>query len=148
MVFHFVFIIFISITFYSKPIHQEILDKEPVYEAVLKSGEDLKNASQVQDDKDNLEEKLADMTRRWTELKAKSHDRDKLLDEAVEATTEYQELKNQFVPWLDETEKSFDDIKPSCDTEKLKEQEEKLKVSLFCSFFCIMTAVFRLGFAV
>jgi len=115
---------------YFQPILQDVIDKEPVYEAILKSGEELKNASQVQADKDNLEEKLEDITKRWNELKASSNDRDKLLDDAVEATTEYQQLKNQFVPWLDETEKSFDDINPCCDADKLKVQEEKLKVGL------------------
>lgn len=92
----------------------------------------MKRATEVQDEKDNLEHKLGDMTRRWTELKGMSRERKKRLDEAVEATTKYQELKNQFVPWLDETEKSLEEIKPSCDVEKLKEQEEKLKVFTQC----------------
>ena len=111
-----------------QPIHQEILEKEPVYNALLESGENLKNASEVQEDKDNFNEKLQNLAQRWTYLKSKSAERDAALDEAVEATTEYQELRDKFLPWLDEAEKACGEVQPSCDPVELKEQGEKLKV--------------------
>lgn len=111
-----------------QPIHQDIFEKEPAYECVIRSGEVLKNSSDVQDDKDNIEYRLGEVKIRWTKLKGEARKRDDLLCEAVKATSKYQQLKDQFVPWLDDTEKSLEEITPCCNEKKLDEQIQKLKV--------------------
>ncbi|KAJ7387738.1 hypothetical protein OS493_001081 [Desmophyllum pertusum] len=71
---------------YFRDIHQEIQDKEPTYAALLTAGEQLKETSQLPADRDNLQEKLDNMSQRWTELNTASDDRAAKLEQAVKLT--------------------------------------------------------------
>lgn len=111
-------------------IHQEIKDKEPTYVALMAAGEQLKETSQLPADRDNLQEKLDNMSQRWTELNDASDDRTAKLEQAVKLTNEYQEQRGHFVPWLDEAERRADAIRLICDPKALESRKQHVEVIL------------------
>lgn len=111
-------------------IHQEIKDKQPTFEALMTAGEQLKETSQLPADRDNLQEKLDNMSQRWNELNAMSDDRTAKLEQAVKLTNEYQEQRGHFVPWLDEAERRADAIQLICDPEALESRKQYVEVFL------------------
>ena len=94
----------------------------------MEAGEKLKESSQLPADKQNVEDKLANITRRWDDLNDKSRDRAEALDKAVELTSEYQALRGEFVPWLEGAEKRVRETPLSCDPEELKSLKGNLEV--------------------
>ena len=94
----------------------------------MEAGEKLKESSELPADRKNLDKKLGDVTKRWNELNTKSDDCSDVLDKAVVLTSQYQDLRAHFLPWLDGAEKKADEISPSCDPEVLKACKENLEV--------------------
>lgn len=109
-------------------IHQEIKDKEPTYVALMAAGEQLKETCQLPADRDNLQEKLDNMSQRWTELNDMSDDRTTKLEQAVKLTNEYQEQRGHFVPWLDGAERRADTICLTCDPKALESGKQHVQV--------------------
>lgn len=109
-------------------IHREIKDKEPTYEALITAGEQLKETSQLPADRDNLQEKLDNMSQRWNELNSTSDDRTDKLEQAVKLTDEFQEQCGHFVPWLDEAERRADAIRLICDPKALESCKQHVEV--------------------
>ena len=131
-----------------QPIHQEIKEKEPTYTALTAAGEQLKETSQLPADQENLQEKLDNMSQRWSELNTLSGARSTNLDKAVKLTTEHQEQRNHFVPWLDSAERRLDAIHLTCDPEVLETSKQHVEVLrhtsigyLFvrCCSFCLFS---------
>lgn len=82
-----------------------------------------------------MQEKLDDIEKRWSELNDKSKERHEVLERAVPATKEYQDLRSQMIPWLTETESKLEEVKLSCDPDALQKEKEKIKVrSMFQSY--------------
>lgn len=111
-------------------IHQEIKDKEPSYMALMAAGEQLKETSQLPADRDNLQEKLDNMSQRWTDLNDTSDDRTAKLEQAVKLTNEYQEQRGHFVPWLNGAEERADAIRLTCDPNALESCKQHVEVIL------------------
>lgn len=111
-----------------QPIHQEIREKEPTYAALMAAGEQLKETSQLPADQENLQEKLDNMRQRWTELNTTSDVRTNNLEKAVELTTDYQEQRGHFAPWLDSAERRADAIHLTCDSEALETNKQHVEV--------------------
>ena len=108
--------------------HQEVLDKAPTFAALAEECKKLKDASELAADQENLQEKLDDVEKRWSELNDKSTERETVLEKAVPVTTEYQALHSQMLPWLTEAENKADEVKLSCDPEALQAGKDKIKV--------------------
>lgn len=72
------------------------------------------------------------MAERWHELNSTSDTRTDKLEQAVKLTSEYEENRSHFVPWLDEAERRVDAIQLTCDEEALESQKQHLEVS--CTF--------------
>ena len=70
------------------------------------------------------------MRERWTELNTASDSRTAMLEEAVKLTTEYQEDRSHFVPWLDEAERRMEAIQLSCDADALESHKQHVEVIL------------------
>ena len=98
--------------------------------ALIAAGEQLKETSQLPTDRDNLQEKLDNMSQRWTELNDASDDRTAKLKQAVKLTNEYQEQRGHFVPWLDGAERRADAICLTCDPKALESCKQNVEVIL------------------
>ena len=70
------------------------------------------------------------MRERWSELNTASDNRTTMLEQAVILTSEYQENRSHFVPWLDEAERRVDAIQLSCDDEALESCKQRVEVNL------------------
>lgn len=138
-----------------QPIHQEIREKEPTYAALMAAGEQLKETSQLPADQENLQEKLDNMRQRWTELNTTSDVRTNNLEKAVKLTTEYQEQRGHFAPWLDSAEKRADAIHLTCDSEALETNKQHVEVFIHSTIshlfvrccFCFYVCLFVLSFS-
>ena len=140
-----------------QPIHQEIREKEPTYAALMAAGEQLKETSQLPADQENLQEKLDNMRQRWTELNTTSDVRTNNLEKAVELTTDYQEQRGHFAPWLDSAERRADAIHLTCDSEALETNKQHVEVFIhstishlfvrccFCFYVCLCFVSFSNG---
>ena len=140
-----------------QPIHQEIREKEPTYAALMAAGEQLKETSQLPADQENLQEKLDNMRQRWTELNTTSDVRTNNLEKAVKLTTEYQEQRGHFAPWLDSAERRADAIHLTCDSEALETNKQHVEVFIhstishlfvrccFCFYVCLCFVSFSNG---
>ena len=120
---------FCSVCFNFQPIHEEIKEKEPVFIALKASGEELKESSESSADRDNLQEKLDNVSERWNELNDASDTRRTMLDEAVELTSKYQEGRSHFLPWLDEAERRVGAVQLKCDHQVLESNKQHVEVS-------------------
>lgn len=96
----------------------------------MTAGEQLKETSQLPADRDNLQEKLDNMSQRWMELNTASEDRTAKLEQAVKLTSEYQEQRGHFVPWLDGAERRADAIQLTCDSKALESNKQHVEVIL------------------
>ena len=140
-----------------QPIHQEIREKEPTYAALMAAGEQLKETSQLPADQENLQERLDNMRQRWTELNTTSDVRTNNLEKAVELTTDYQEQRGHFAPWLDSAERRADAIHLTCDSEALETNKQHVEVFIhstishlfvrccFCFYVCLCFVSFSNG---
>lgn len=117
-----------------QPVHQDVLDKEPTFAALVEECQRLKNSSDRDADQVNLQEKLDDIEKRWSALNEKDKERHEVLEKAVPVATEYQDLRNQMMPWLTEAESKVEDIKLLCEPDALQTEKEKIKVC-DCSIF-------------
>lgn len=68
------------------------------------------------------------MRERWTELNTASDSRTAMLEEAVKLTSEYQEDRSHFVPWLDGAERRVDAIHLICDANALESHKQHVEV--------------------
>ena len=96
----------------------------------MAAGEQLKETSQLPADRDNLQEKLDNMSQRWTDLNDSSDDRTAKLEQAVKLTNEYQEQRGHFVPWLNGAEERADAIRLTCDPKALESCKQHVEVIL------------------
>ena len=97
--------------------------------ALKAAGEELKESSQLPSDRHNLQEKLDNMAERWNELNSASDTRTDMLEEAVKLTSEYEENRSHFVPWLDEAERRVNAIQLTCDEESLESCKQHVEVT-------------------
>ena len=111
-------------------IHKEIREKEPSYVYLIEAGNKLIETSQLPADKENLGEKLSDISRRWNEVNVSCEDRLEVLEKAVKATSDFQRQQADFLPWLQSTEKKVDDLRLTSDLTALEALKENIKVVL------------------
>lgn len=108
----------------------------------MADGKLLKEKSQLPSDRESLEEKLDNMTERWTKLNTASDSRTSMLEEAVRLSTEYQKDRSHFLPWLDEAERRLEAIHLSCDADVLESHKQHVQVIrsyqrfFFLAFLC------------
>ena len=105
-----------------------IARKEPVYEKILQDGRTMLNEVEPGDEKDELNYRLDEMTRRWEAMKENTADLMRNTSTIVEAAKKYVDSVQPFKDWLDETEKKLNKIRPeTSDPEKIDEILQELR---------------------
>lgn len=92
-------------------------------------------------DRDNLQEKLDNVSERWNELNDASDTRSTMLDEAVKLTSKYQESRSHFLPWLDEAERRVNAIQLKCDDQVLESNMQHVEVSYHPVYIVVIVSV-------
>lgn len=109
-------------------VYQDILSHEPAYQAVQTSCQELIEKSK-EHDREELEEKIDNVTTRWTELTGKASKRMAVLEEVVVCSAQYVNAQDAIKPLLDTMEHKIKLIEEvSSDLEAMEKQKTIAKV--------------------
>jgi len=108
----------------------DVKQLEPVFEKVSKTGDEILESLEPGEEKDELKEKLSDLSTRWNVVKTKIEDRKSKIDDvSVVAKTHHDSLQS-LLPWMSDAENWVDSLEPvSCD-EKCISKEQKTLATL------------------
>ena len=78
----------------------------------MKNGSDLLESAEPGAEKDELEAKLADVEKRWSDLKQNTAEHEARVNSALPEAEKYNESASNLVPWLTETEEKLASLEP------------------------------------
>lgn len=117
----------------SKAIEQataEVKQLEPLFERITRNGQDILNSLDLGEEKDEMKEKLNDLTVRWNTVKLKIEGHKAKIDNVSPAVKTHHSAMQSLLPWMTETEDWVSSLKPvSCD-EKCLSREQNTLVTL------------------
>ncbi|XP_078486580.1 microtubule-actin cross-linking factor 1 isoform X3 [Ciona intestinalis] len=87
-----------------KEFHQALASKQPVYEAVMRSGISLHEKAVLVPDKTDLDEKTRKLKEEWTALNKKSVDRKHRLEESLLFSGRFLDAIESLIQWLSHIE--------------------------------------------
>ena len=109
-------------------LYQDILSHEPAYQEVQSSSQELMKKARGQD-KEDLDEKISDVTTRWEGVMAKASKRMAVLEEVVIFSVQYVNARETIKPLLDGMEEKVRLIEEvSSDPEAMEKQKDTAKV--------------------
>ena len=97
---------------YSKELSDKIKQHEPVFEQLVKQGQNLVESTEPGAEREELENKLSDVKARWDEVKQKAADHMDLVNSTVPEAEKYQEAADSLGPWLPEAENALASLEP------------------------------------
>lgn len=118
-------------------LHQDIIQKEPVYERILQNGENLLEASEPGDERDALSKRLDDVKNEWNDVKESSNKRKNDIDRLFPLTKNYNGKYVTFSIYLRDAEKQKENLEPlSTDKDKalLQQKETEVKELFILNF--------------
>lgn len=109
----------------------DVKQLEPLFEKISKNGHDILESLEPGEEKDELKEKLNDLTTRWDAVKTKIEDRKSKIDDvSVVAKTHHDSLLS-LLPWMSDTENWVSSLEPvSCDGKCLSKEQKTLETLL------------------
>ena len=111
-----------------KDLHSDILAHEPTYNDIQTKYQDLSEKA-TGPDKQELDEKITDVSRRWESIMGKVTKRLTILEEVVVCSVQYAEASDQVKTFLDSIEEKVKTIKDvSSEPEVMNKQDETAKV--------------------
>ncbi len=102
---------------------------KPVYNRVTKELDEKLNKAITDEEKEELERDVKDVTERWEQLEEKLTERQRVIVEFVPKTEEFDTKRQKFVSWLVDTEKRLKDV-PDLKQVTVEEYDQELKVRL------------------
>lgn len=96
----------------SQELQESIRHQEPVFEQLMKNGNNLLESAEPGDEKDELQAKLADTEKRWNDIKEKTSEHLARVNSALPEAEKYNESNSSLVPWLTETEQKLASLEP------------------------------------
>ena len=111
-------------------LHQEICTYEETVEHVEKTGDALLNTMNLGPERDILKYKVADMSRRYANVKDKATERKDTLDQLAPLVERYPNAVEGFSEFLDDSEEKLDSLKVvPTDEEAATKLKAEIKVS-------------------
>lgn len=104
-------------------LQEKIRHQEPVFDQLMKNGSGLLESAEPGAEKDELETKLADVEKRWNEIRQNTAEHVARVDSALPEAEKYNESASSLGPWLTETEQKLASLEPIVAS---KETVEKL----------------------
>ena len=112
-------------------LHKDILAHEPAYQDILTKSKELSEKA-AGPDKQELDEKMTDLSRRWDGIMGKVSKRLAVLEEVVTSSVQYAEALEQLKVSLESMEEKAKVIKNvSSDLEVINKQDDTAKVPQF-----------------
>ena len=101
-------------------VSDNIARKQPVFEKILEDGLEMLERMEPGSEKDEQEEKLEQMKSRWNDVKGKTAELNRQVEEVYEASQKYDRQASAFKNWLQKAENKVNKIYPvSCDQSEL-----------------------------
>lgn len=108
----------------------DVKQLEPLFERIFKNGHDILESLEPGEEKDQLDEKLNDLTARWNSVKAKIEDRKAKIEDVSPVSKTHHDSLQALLPWMTDTENWVSSLEPvSCD-EKCISKEQKTLATL------------------
>lgn len=108
----------------------DVKQLEPLFERIAKNGQDILESLDPGEEKDELEEKLNDLTARWDAVKTKIDERKSKIEQVSPVAKTHHESLQSLLPWMSDTEDWVSSLEPvSCD-EKCISKEQKTLATL------------------
>lgn len=109
----------------------DVKQLEPLFERVTKNGQDVLESLEPGEEKDELQEKLNDLTDRWNAVKTKIEDRKSKIDDVSGVARTHHDSLQSLLPWMNETENWVSSLEPvSCDEKCLSKEQKTLTTLL------------------
>ena len=109
-------------------VSDNIARKQPVFEKILEDGLEMLERMEPGSEKDVQQEKLEQMKTRWNDVKDKTAEIQKCVQEVHEASQKYDLRAVAFREWLQNSEKKASKIYPvSCDEHELDESLKEIE---------------------
>ena len=89
-----------------------IKHQEPVFDQLMKNGNNLLESAEPGPEKDELEAKLADTEERWRDIKQNTAEHLARVDAALPEAEKYNESASSLGPWVAETEEKLESLEP------------------------------------
>jgi Spectrin repeat. len=103
--------------------------KEPLYERILQNGNSLLDDTEDGPEKEAVQQKLDDLTKKWDDVKDKTKKRTDDLDRLYPLAQAHSDSHVTFSVYLDGAEKKLNGFKqPAIDQEELDRQKKELEV--------------------
>ena len=114
----------------SKAIEQataEVKQLEPLFERITRNGQDILDSLDLGEEKDEMKEKLNDLTVRWSTVKLNIEGRKAKIDDVSPAVKTHHSAMQSLLPWMTETEDWVSSLEPvSCDEKCLLREQNTL----------------------
>ena len=114
----------------SKAIEQataEVKQLEPLFERITRNGQDILDSLDLGEEKDEMKEKLNDLTVRWSTVKLNIEGRKAKIDDVSPAVKTHHSAMQSLLPWITETEDWVSSLEPvSCDEKCLLREQNTL----------------------
>ena len=91
-------------------IQQDVKQQEPVFERIIRNGQDRIDDSEPGTERDALEQKLDDAEKQWNDVKTRSEKKTKDIERLHPRSKKYKDDSVSFSVWLEKAEKKKDDI--------------------------------------
>ncbi|KAL9979902.1 hypothetical protein ACROYT_G008419 [Oculina patagonica] len=88
-------------------LQETIRHQEPVFDQLMKNGNNLLESAEPGAEKEELEAKLADIEKRWNNIKENTSEHLARVNSALPEAEKYNESASSLVPWLTETEEKL-----------------------------------------
>ena len=93
-------------------LQEKIRHQEPVFDQLMKNGSSLLESAEPGAEKDELEAKLADVEKRWNDIKHNTAEHEARVNSALPEAVKYNESASSLGPWLKETEEKLASLEP------------------------------------
>ena len=109
----------------------DVKQLEPLFERIAKNGQDILESLDPGEEKDELEEKLNDLTARWDAVKTKIDDRKSKIEQVSPVAKTHHESLQSLLPWMSDTEDWVSSLEPvSCDEKGISKEQKTLATLL------------------
>ena len=93
-------------------LQEKIRHQEPVFDQLMKNGSNLLESAEPGAEKEELEAKLADVEKRWSDIKQNTAEHVARVNSALPEAEKYNESASNLGPWLTETEEKLASLEP------------------------------------
>ena len=109
----------------------DVKQLEPLFESISKNGQDIMNSLEAGQEKDELEEKLNDLSSRWNEVLSKVEARKAKVDEIAPVSKTHCDSLQSLRPWMTEQENWLTSLElVSCDEKAIAKEQKVLAILL------------------